>query len=313
MKFFLLSFLFLFPLFARSQALSFLLKDYLILPHTRNLHRISGLEYRSDRREWQLADDRGQYHIFRNIRQPTDWVCQLDSSFRTDLYLEAVRYDAAADRYYFSVETDQESYVGFKDHAMPKTGESFMRIPLPHPLPVDHNKGIEALALTPNYLWVAPEAGSVAEARIDNPFIHFYRYRKTAEGVILDGEFQYEMARNVCPSDSNECLGGISEIISIPDEENRLLVLERCYDKTTKTVTAKLYEALVDEANKQLCKRTDQPAFDFNYRNGFQPDNLEAMAWGEDENGKKILVLISDDNNNRSQWTQIIYLELQPN
>lgn len=311
----LLSFLFycLLSVTAYGQTVSFTFKDYLTLPHSRPLHGISGLEFIPERQEWQLAADRGHYHVFRQIHQLTDWVCAPDSVSQTGLYLESIRYDAASDTYFFSVETDDESYVGFKKHAVPRSGEAFSRIPLPHPLPVNRNKGIEALALTPSYLWVAPEAGSVEEARIDNPTVHFYRYRKTEGSVALDAEFSYEMDRNVCPTDSNEKLGGISEIIALPGDETRLLVLERCYETTTKSVTAKLYEAQVDEAGKKLIKLKEKPAFDFNNRNGFRPDNLEAMSWGEDVEGRKTLLLFSDDNISKNQWTQVVILEMQSN
>jgi hypothetical protein len=298
---------------AQCQTLSFTFKDYLTLPRSRNIHGISGMEFIPERHEWQLAGDRGQYHLFRNIHELSDWVCEADSSFKTGLDLEAVRYDVTSDTY-FAVENDKESYVGFKPHAMPQPGESFERLPLPHAMPLPaKNKGIEALAITPQYVWVAPEAGSREEATLDNPLIHFYRYKKANGSVVFDAEFSYEMDRNICPSDTNEALGGISEIISIPGDENRLLVLERCYEKTTKIVTVKLYEAQIDEVSRKLIKLKDKPAFDFNGRNGFRPDNLESMAWGEDADGKKILVVISDDNGSKSQWTQVILLEMQSN
>ncbi|MFC5409714.1 esterase-like activity of phytase family protein [Larkinella bovis] len=300
---------FLLAFSAQSQTLSFVFKDYLTLPRSRNLHNISGIEYIPGRQEWQLAGDRGEFYRFRNIRQLSDWVCQADSSFRTGLAVEAIRYDAASDTYFFAVENNEESYVGYRKHAMPQTGESFERVPLPHPVPVKKNKGVEALALTNQYLWVAPEAGSVEEAHVTNSLIHFYRYKKTGGSVVFDAEFSYEIDRNVCPS---EALGGISEIIALPGDETRLLVLERCYENTTKTVTAKLYETQVDDANKKLIKRNDKPAFDFSNRNSFRPDNLEAMTWAEDQEGKKTLVLMTDDNTGKNQWTQIILLELQP-
>ncbi|GAB3259665.1 hypothetical protein GCM10027347_23460 [Larkinella harenae] len=306
--FFLVVFCCLFFFSARSQPVSFTLKDYLSLPKSRNLHNISGLEYIPNRQEWHLAGDRGQYHIIHHIRQLTDWACQSDSSFQTGLYLEALRYDAASDTYYFSVENDTESFVGYRKQAIPKTNESFQRIPLPYPMPVKRNKGIEALALTDRYLWIAPEAGSTDEAHVTNSLIHFYRYRKDNDSLVFDAEFGYEIDRNVCPS---EALGGISEIIAIPGDETRLLVLERCYENSTKTVTAKLYEARIDETNRKLIKLNEKPAFDFNNRNSFHPDNLEAMTWGEDTDGKKNLVIMSDDNTGKNQWTQVIVLEMQ--
>ncbi|RRB02305.1 esterase-like activity of phytase family protein [Larkinella rosea] len=311
MKLLLSAFLCLFSfLSGQSQTVSFAFNDYLTLPHSRNLHTISGLEYIPQRQEWQLAGDRGQYFLFRNIHQLTDWACRPDSSFQTGLYLEAVRYDAASDTYFFTVENNNESFVGYRKHAIPQTGESFERLPLPHSLPVKKNKGVEALALTTHYLWVAPEAGSLEEARVDNSLIHFYRYKKVNGSVVFDAEFSYQIDRNVCPS---EALGGISEIIAIPGDETRLLVLERCYENSTKTVTAKLYEARIDEATHQLIKQKEKPAFDFNGRNSFHPDNVEAMTWGEDLDGKKILVVMTDDNASKNQWTQIILLELQIN
>lgn len=288
-----------------SQPLSFAFVDYLTLPRTAGLHGISGIEYRPDTKEWHLAGDRGTYHIISQLNQLSELMCRPDSSVETGLYLEALRYDATTDTYYFAVENDEESYVGIRQHAMPHAGESFTRLPLPHAMPNPKtNKGIEGLALTANYLWVAPEAGSVEEATPQNSLIHLYRYKKTKGGVVLDGEFAYEIDRNVCP---NENLGGISEIIAMPNDETRLLLLERCYQKPT--VTARLYEAKIDEGNKKLIKFRDKPAFDFNTQPGFTPDNLEAMSWTKDAAGNDILVVVSDDNSGKRQWTQVILLQ----
>ncbi|WP_234737065.1 esterase-like activity of phytase family protein [Tellurirhabdus bombi] len=292
---------------AYCQQIRFKLKDYLTFPHSRNIHGISGMEFIPERQEWHLAGDRGQYHVFRQLHQPSDWACQSDSVSRTGLYLEAVRYDAATDMYYFAVENDSTSYVGYRKHAMPQPGEAFDRLSLSHSMPAPStNKGIEALAITPTYFWVAPEAGSVEEATTENTLVHFYRYRKVGDKLVFDAEFAYDIDRNVCPG---EALGGISEIIAVPGDETRLLVLERCFQNPT--VTVKLYEARVDEQARKLIKIKDKPAFDFNSLTGFRPDNLESMTWGEDSDGKKVLVLMSDDNNSKGQWTQVLWLEMQ--
>lgn len=291
---------------ANGQQLAFTLSDYLTLPRTAGLHGISGIDYRADTKTWHLAGDRGSYHTLHNISQFGDLLCQPDSSVDTGLYLESVRYDASTDTYYFAVENDEESYVGMKQHAMPRKGESFDRLLLPHPMPDPKtNKGIEGLALTPNYLWVAPEAGSADEATPENTLMHWYRYKKTAGALTLDGEFAYEVDRNVCPGEN---LGGIAEIIAMPGDETRLLVLERCYQKPT--VTAKLYEVRVDEAARKLVKYRNKPAFDFNTQPGFSPDNLEGMAWTKDATGTSVLVVISDDNGGKRQWTQVVLLSL---
>ena len=290
---------------AHAQTLSFALRDYITLPRTAGMHGISGIDYRPDTREWHLAGDRGDYHILTGIRQLSDVLCRPDSVFQTGLYLESVRYDAPTDTYYFAVENDDESYVGFRKHAMPKGGEPFGRLALPHAMPDPKtNKGIEGLALTPTALWVAPEAGSVEEATPQNSLIHLYRYKKGKDSLTLNGEFAYEIDRNVCPTEN---LGGISEIIALPDDENRLLILERCYQKPT--VTARLYEVRVDEAAKKLIKYRDKPAFDFNAQPGFTPDNLEGMTWTVDEKGNSVLVIISDDNGGKRQWAQVLLLE----
>lgn len=294
----------LFTMQTLGQNLSFTFVDYMTLPRTAGLHGISGIDYQPDQNQWHLVGDRGEYHIINQVDELSDLLCEPDSSFQTGLYLEALRYDATTDTYYFAVENDDESYVGFSQHAMPRVGEAVKRLPLPHSMPDPKtNKGIEGLALTPNYLWVAPEAGSAEEATPQNTRMHLYRYKKTNGTMALDAEFAYEIDRNVCPSEN---LGGISEIIAIPDDETRLLILERCYQKPT--VTAKLYEVRVDEATKTLVKFRDKPAFDFNTQSGFSPDNLEGMAWTKDNKGNSILVVISDDNGGKHQWTQVLLL-----
>lgn len=90
-----------------------------------------------------------------------------------------------------------------------------------------------------------------------------------------------------------------------------MLVLERCFDNGdggTNKIKAKLWQVTV---NGSHLKKDTEPAFDFNKGLSFQPDNLEGMAWWPSDNGKRKLLVVTDDNPGlkNKQRTQLILLE----
>lgn len=302
----------------QAQPLQFALKDHLILPATRGIHDISGIEYIKARNEWHLVSDRGKYYIFRKINALTDFLNPEDSTFASDMRFEAVRYDSLSRSYFYAVEYNRRAFTGFRTGTIPRLENQVQKIDSLSSLPAD-NKGIEALTVTPSSIWIAPEAGLPGEATLTNNTIHFYRYTRQNGLPTTKTLYAYPIDRHPAlknPRYDTEKLGGISDILAVNDTQ--LLVVEKYYDEKQDKVFASLYLATTDHAKTQLNKRR---LFNFNEQlNGLRVDNLEGMTWGPRQpNGKRTLVLVSDDNGGKCprddggicQITQLLLLEEQ--
>lgn len=299
-----------------AQSLEFVYKESDILgqrPDSK-FHSISALEFIPQLKEWHLASDRGQYFIFKNIKSIKDFGLAADTVFtqKTKFWIESLRYDSIRKNFIFSVEneyhptaanSDTTTYVAVtKSVIQPETSINYLLPPIP--LPTD-NKGIEAITLTPNgNIWIAPEAGWAGQASTDSTRIHFLRFTTNKSGDYDRQQFYYSMARNDCPFSKTEKFGGISEILSVDNE--RLLVIEKCFDEGgSRKVKAKLWLATI-KGNALV--KSPAPAFDFSTL-PFQVDNVEGMSWWPTGDHKRQLLLITDDNNNLKQRTQLILLE----
>lgn len=315
--FLLLSF-FLFN-YAEAQSLEFIYKESDILgqrPESK-FHSISAIEFLPKQKEWHLVSDRGQYFIFKNIKSVKDFGLAADTTFtqKTPFWIESLRYDNRSNNFIFSVEneyhptlanSDTTTYVAMTPSVIappikPKYLVSHM------PIPAD-NKGIEAITLSPNgAIWIAPEAGWQGQAHIDSTTIHFMRFTPNKKKGYDKKLYSYSITRKDCPFSTTENVGGISEILSVDD--NRLLVLEKCFDDGpggSRKVKANLWLATV-QGNSLV--KTESPAFDFSTL-PFRVDNLEGMCWWPyASEGKKQLLLITDDNDNKVQRTQLILLQ----
>jgi hypothetical protein len=299
---------------AKAQSLKFTLADTTILAKKPAglLHGISGIEYIASKQQWHLASDRGNYFIFDSIRNIRDFEIKQNSAVakNTGYWFEALRYDPRTATYLFAVENeyvpnketnDTTTYVSYYDSFPPD-----YLIP-PMPLPAD-NKGIEALAVTDSgAVWVAPEAGWPGETEVGNDTIHFRKFERKNSGYSETASFSYVIDRSGCPLATTEQRGGISEILAI--NETQLLVLERCFDeKGTKRIKAKLWQVTVEGSR---LRKELTPAFDFNDHFPFTVDNLEGMSWWPAENGKRLVLLVTDDNPGlkNNQRTQLILLK----
>ena len=260
----------------------------------------------------QLVGDRGEQWRVADLTLYNQAI----RGTNTSLQLESLRYDATSHTYFGTVEgTNAEgSYAFFCRDSLPRTGDrtrltEFERI---SPLPFD-NKGIEGLALgTDSTVWLAPEAGWTP-ADSSQSTVLFYRYHWS--GTSLAGKTIFAYRRDRMPQlTSSERYGGISELLWAG--RNRLLVLERFYDSRRDSSFAKLYEVTFAEEMPTVAP-TKMLVFDFNTMlNGNRIDNLEGMAWMPTQQGRRVLVIISDDNGGvcprpngkKCQQTQLIYL-----
>tara|TARA_R110002124_G_scaffold239540_3_gene404762 strand:- start:73 stop:1041 length:969 start_codon:yes stop_codon:yes gene_type:complete len=320
-KFLLLLFFISVTYLAKGQGIQFSFTKSLCLSEKPfgQLHGISGIDYNASTKEWHWVNDRGVYFLIKNIESIEDFQMQQDSLIgkSTIYWFESIRIDPTTGRFIFSVENEftphwqnhqTSTYVSYFDKSPPKSTKLKYIIP-PMDLPAD-NSGIEAIALTnQGKLWVAPERGWKGETVSKK--VLFKRYKFHNDGYLSDGEFHYEIEKEICPNTPMKDSEGISEILAIT--EDKLLVLERCYDNVStrpKIVKAKLWEATIS-GNKLIKSAT--PAFDFNASLPFIPDNLEAMAWWPNETGKRQLLLVTDDNPGtvNRQKTQLILLTEQ--
>ncbi|MDQ6480617.1 esterase-like activity of phytase family protein [Dyadobacter sp. LHD-138] len=300
--------------FSNAQTLKFTLSDYTLLPKKPEgiLHGISGIEYIPSKSQWHLASDRGNYFIFDSIKTIHDFEKRQAAAIskKTGYWFEAIRYDPRSETFLFAVENeykpnketcDTTTYVSYSDSFPP----TYLIDPLP--LPTD-NKGIEAIAVTENgSVWVAPEAGWADETEVGYDTIHFRKFERVNSGYTETGVYTYLIDRSGCPHSSTEKRGGISEILSLG--EDQMLVLERCFDqKVTDKIKAKLWQVTVEG---QHLKKDAIPAFDFNDSFPLEVDNLEGMAWWPGEEGKREVLLITDDNPGlkNKQRTQLILLK----
>ena len=305
---------FSFSLVTKAQSLRFELSEYTILPQKPAgvLHGISGIEYIPSKNQWHLASDRGSYFVFDSITSIQDFEERQARAVHkeTGLWYEAIRFDAASNTFFYAVENeykanaetcDTTTYVSYMDAFPP----GYLFAPL-H-LPAD-NKGIEGIAVTENgNVWVAPEAGWPGETEVGNDTIHFWKFDKARTGYSEARAYSYIIDRSGCPQSPTEKRGGISEIISV--NEDQLLVLERCFDqKGTNKIKAKIWQVRVEGLH---LKKDTQPAFDFNEGFPIQVDNLEGMSWWDADRGKRRLLLITDDNPGlkNKQQTQVILLK----
>lgn len=290
----------------------FRLDTTVYLPQAAGIHTVSGLAFIPSAGVWQLAGDKGDQWRLANLLRYN----QATRGASVGARLEALRYDDASHTYFGTVEDDNQanvSYAFFTTDSLFQLGDRarLVRFDSLAPLPFV-NKGLEGLALgADSTVWIAPEAGWTP-ADSARPTIAFHRYRWSGTGLSQKQSFTYPRDRFPQVT-SSERFGGISEILWAG--KNRLLVLERYYSSRLDSSFAKLYEVRFNEA-KPTAVPTKKLVFNFNTGlGGRRVDNLEGMAWAPTRNGRRVLVLISDDNGGvcppapkKCQQTQLIFL-----
>ncbi|GAB3789506.1 hypothetical protein GCM10028818_58220 [Spirosoma horti] len=276
--------------------------DSLTIPFVRDsLRGISGLEIIPSTGEWHLVSDRGWHFTFSNIRTIRDLgdSTHLINAQKTPYWFESVRFNPQISTYFWTDEHEYVTSVQYGQTLRDSAAQVLLKLPLPGP-----NKGLEGLALTPSgALWVAPEAGWEGQTRMRQDTITFFRYPTPLVSDPIVERYAYPIDR--CPfAQGEERVGGISDIVAV--DENRLLILERCYDAAQKRVTANLYLATQDRRTRTLRKEL---AFDFNRQFPGTVCNLEAMAWLDEQH--QTLVVMADDNFriNKTLRNQVIVLK----
>ncbi len=197
-----------------------------------------------------------------------------------------------------------------------------------HPAGLRRNLTFEGLAFAPdgNSLWLAVEGPLWQDGPVPTTEAgaHTRLTRLARDGRLLT-QHAYPLGPvPFTPAPGKLADNGVSEILALT--ENRLLVLERSgrQDEAGRWhFTARLFEADCTHATEigarpalagaDIRPATKRLVFDFSAA-GLPPvDNLEGVSFGRKlANGHATLVLISDDNFNPNQTTQLWVFEILP-
>ncbi|MFS0490183.1 esterase-like activity of phytase family protein [Leadbetterella byssophila] len=244
----------------------------------------------SDRQAPSPAEDK-QYSYLYTLNHQNK--IQLVQKFYDIKNLEAIRYQSSDKKFWFSFENDESTGIGTVDEqGKVSILKEYSMITSPY---TSLNRGIEGLTIQ-NDLWYSFEAG------LDSTMIIRWKDQNPEKEIL----YKYPLDRNACLSPNQSpgsSLGnGISEILYIPGEEEKLLVLERCFNGRMSPI--QIYEA--DFSGEKVEKKR---IFNWDKTTTFEgkplkPDNMEGMTWKEE---RRSLLLISDDNHNtRVQRTLVV-------
>ncbi|QIZ71901.1 esterase-like activity of phytase family protein [Oxynema aestuarii] len=216
------------------------------------------------------------------------------------------------------------------------SGQAIASLPLPEKFLPDrdrrrgirHNLAFESLALTPDgrYLFSATENalvqdGPIADTRQGSPS---RLLRCDLDTRRCDREYIYlteAIADEPNPADGFKS-NGLVELVAL--DERRLLSLERSYsagvgntirlfaiDLTAATPIEQI-DAIQWPLDPAIVPVEKRLVLDLNSL-GIPLDNLEGMTWGPPlPDGRRSLVLVSDNNFNPFQFTQIIVFSVDP-
>ncbi|HLO45074.1 MAG TPA: esterase-like activity of phytase family protein [Leadbetterella sp.] len=227
-----------------------------------------------------------------------DSLSQVSSSFRffgVD-NAESIRFDISTKKMFYAFEREDSTGVGFINEQIVPT--NLVAFSMTNDSLTSENRGIESLCFDEKHnLWFAFESSSSGTISF---FQSSFDSIKNSYDLSKRKVFHYPFESKSCLKVDqiiNGSLGnGITEIL--PYAADKLLVMERCFDGSF--VTMKLFLASIPIEGNLLSK---EQVFDFSTKNEFlgqnhalKPDNMEGMCWGKDEDGHRILYVISDDN-----------------
>ncbi|MCA9913219.1 MAG: esterase-like activity of phytase family protein [Anaerolineae bacterium] len=163
-----------------------------------------------------------------------------------------------------------------------------------YPLPENYlygtrdNQALESLAISPDgtRIYIGTENGLQQE---DASQSHI---------LMLDAESGEALAEWLYPLEDVDG-NGLSELLAL--DEDTLLTLERAYSRGVGN-TIHLFAVDVSKGDSPLAKTPVLALHEGDY--GLDLDNIEGMTWGESIDGRRTLILVSDNNfNPRSQPT----------
>lgn len=197
-----------------------------------------------------------------------------------------------------------------------EVNEKFIPYLVPGIRGVGINKAFESMALTPDkeYLFTANEYPLVQDERKDKSIVRIVKFKKIKNTFTEISEYAYQLEAKV--------ENGIVDIIAL--SENKILTLERAYEESTNKISSRIYETdLKNQKNylhvpsfkdKNISTVSKKLLFDLDTilpsLEGKHIDNIEGMTFGPPlKNGKRILILMADNNFSDKQFNQFIFLE----
>jgi hypothetical protein len=186
---------------------------------------------------------------------------------------------------------------------------------------IRRNAGFEALSLSGSTLWTANETGLEQDAPDEEAALYgrhpvrLLRYERRGDAWVPAGELGY-LVEPIERRGTGFKVRGIVDLLPLP--EGGLLSLEREY---VEGFGNEVQLFLVDTAGATDVSGLESLAATgwtpvrktllFDFGSAFEPDNLEGMAFGPElPDGDRTLVVVSDDNFESDQVTQIVALRL---
>ncbi|HEY9066800.1 MAG TPA: esterase-like activity of phytase family protein [Burkholderiaceae bacterium] len=250
---------------------------------------------------------------------------------------EALRVDPRNGHLVWTSEGDRRIGLDPWIRRMGRGGELIGQLALPKNLAVHpdqelgsrHNLSLEGLAYTPDggSYWLAMEAPLYEDGPV--PTVDrgaFVRFTRQPVDSPRYAQFAYPVDAIPAPGVAGRRLSdnGVSEILAL--DRDRLLVVERSGREIGDRLfefSVRLYEASVDGATdvadvpalregrfKPMTKRL---VLDLNKAGIGRIDNIEAAAWGPRlPDGRRTLILASDDNFAPNQVNQLMIFVIEP-
>lgn len=187
---------------------------------------------------------------------------------------------------------------------------------------IRNNLGFESLTLAPggDVLWTANERALQQDAPEDparpSP-VRLLRYERRNGGFVPGAQFVYEVEPLKQKVGIGFQIRGLSDLLALPGGD--LLALERELVEgrgfaiqifRISLAGATDVSGMESLAGKTYTQARKTLVYDFG-RSGFVPDNIEGMTFGPTlPDGSRTLVLVSDNNFNPLEKTQIVALRL---
>jgi hypothetical protein len=187
------------------------------------------------------------------------------------------------------------------------------------------NKSLESLSLTPNkkHMFTANESSLYQDSNQNDRGRLGKRVRIIRYAADFNGKFKEE--KQYYYRLENKADNGLVEILSL--NKDSILTLERSWDNVAKKITSRIYlvnltnaQNILDAHKKSISRVRsvkkqliiDLDTIKYELSPGFRKiDNIEGMSFGPTlPNGKKSIVLVSDNNFRSSQRSMIVILEL---
>ncbi len=210
------------------------------------------------------------------------------------------------------------------------TGETLRLLPVPPrfaladgPIGIRKNAGFEALGLTADghTLWTANETGLKQDAPDEDAALYgrhpvrLLRYERRGDDWEPAGELGY-LVDPIEKRGKDFKVRGVVDLLPLP--EGGLLSMEREF---VEGVGTEVQIFLVDTAGATDISSVDSLAGKdwtpvrktllFDFGSAFEPDNLEGMTLGPAlPDGDRTLIVVSDDNFDKDQVTQVVTLRL---